>query len=142
MAYEIVDPICSESDLEAMHAAPASPSIRKVTPRLTPAYRAMVEASPLAVIATVGPRGLDVSPRGDGAGFVRVHDDTTLLLRERRGNNRLDTLRNLVRDPRASLLFLVAGISETLRVNGRALLARDRELCESFAVNGAVPLAG
>ncbi|HEV2448088.1 MAG TPA: pyridoxamine 5'-phosphate oxidase family protein, partial [Candidatus Sulfopaludibacter sp.] len=69
MAYEIQDPICSESDLEAMHAAPASLSMRKVTPRLTPAYRAMVEAAPFAVIATVGPRGLDVSPRGDAAGF-------------------------------------------------------------------------
>jgi PPOX class probable FMN-dependent enzyme len=139
MPLEILDPICSEAELDAMHSQPASTSIRKVTRRLTPAYRAMVEASPFVVIATSGPRGLDCSPRGDAPGFVRVHDDSTLLLPERRGNNRLDTIRNLVSDSRASLMFMVPGISEILRVNGHAALSRNRSLCESFAVNGAAP---
>jgi PPOX class probable FMN-dependent enzyme len=139
MPFNIVDPICTESELEAMHAAPASTSIRKVTRRLTPAYRAMVESSPFVVIATIGPRGIDCSPRGDASGFVRVHDESTLLVPERRGNNRIDTLRNIVGDPRASLLFMIPGINELLRVNGHAALSRDRSLCESFTVNGAAP---
>jgi len=139
MPLEILDPVSSAAELDAMYPAPMSTSIRKVTRSLTPAYRAMVEASPFVVIATMGPRGLDCSPRGDAPGFVRVHDDSTLLLPERRGNNRIDTLRNLVADPRASLLFMVPGISEVLRANGRAVLSRNASLCESFAVSGAVP---
>ena len=113
MPLEILDPICSETELDAMHSQQASTSIRKVTRRLTPAYRAMIEASPFVVIATSGPRGLDCSPRGDAPGFVRVHDDSTLLLPERRGNNRLDTIRNLVSDPRASLMFMVPGFPKS-----------------------------
>src|SRR5215831_20056272 len=139
MPLEILDPVSSAAELDAMYPAPMSTSIRKVTRSLTPAYRAMVEASPFVVIATMGPRGLDCSPRGDAPGFVRVHDDSTLLLPERRGNNRLDTLRNLIHDQRASLLFMVPGISEVLRVNGRAIMSRNKDLCESFVVSGAVP---
>lgn len=99
----------------------------------------MIEASPFLVVATIGPHGIDYSPRGDAPGFVRVHDDTTLILPERRGNNRLDTLRNLVRDPRATLMFMVPGISEILRVNGRGRLSRNAGLCQSFEVHGTVP---
>jgi len=139
MPFEILDPVSTESELEQMYVAPQSTSIRKVTPRLTPAYRAIVEASPFFVIATIGPRGIDCSPRGDAPGFVRVHDDSTLLLPERRGNNRIDTLRNIVRDPRASILFLIPGISELLRVNGHAALSRNPALCQSFAVKAAAP---
>ena len=131
--------IQSEAELEQMFARPASASILKVTTRLTDTYRRWIEASPFFTIATCGPEGLDCSPRGDAAGFVRVADESTLLLPERRGNNRLDTLRNVVNDPRVGLLFLVPGITETLRVNGRAVLSKDEGLCGSFAVQGKAP---
>jgi PPOX class probable FMN-dependent enzyme len=91
------------------------------------------------VLATSGPDGLDCSPRGDPAGFVRVADEHTLLLPDRRGNNRLDTLRNIVVDPRVGLLFLVPGVGVTLRVNGTARLRTDQDLRASFAVRGAEP---
>jgi uncharacterized protein len=139
MLAEVPDPISNEADLNALFPAPATTSIRKVTPKLTRSYRRMIEASPFFVIATIGPRGIDCSPRGDVAGFVRIIDDSTLLLPERRGNNRVDTLRNLIGDPRATLLFLIPGIAEVLRVNGRGTLSRNRELCESFTVSGAAP---
>jgi len=137
--FPVPDPIRDLAELDAMFSAPAAPSIRKVTRQLTPSYRRMIEASPFFTIATSGPRGLDCSPRGDAAGFVRIADDSTLLLPERRGNNRIDSLRNLVSDPRAALLFLVPGISEILRINGHAFLSRNRELCDSFLVHGSVP---
>src|SRR5215472_12421431 len=136
---EIKDAITDLADLDRMYPQPAPPSIRKVTQKLTEAYRSMIDASPFVAVATCGVDGLDCSPRGDNAGFVRVADEQTILLPERRGNNRIDTLRNLVADPRVALLFLVPGIQETLRVNGRAVLSRDAELCESFAVNGNAP---
>lgn len=126
-------------ELERLFAAPAAPSVRKVTPRLTAAYRRMIEASPFVAIATCGADGLDCSPRGDTAGFVRVGDDGTLLIPERRGNNRIDTLRNLVADRRIALLFLIPGVAETLRVNGTAEIHTNAELCASFAVNGNAP---
>ncbi|MGC4054515.1 MAG: pyridoxamine 5'-phosphate oxidase family protein [Paludibaculum sp.] len=139
MPFLVPDPIRDLAELDSMYPAPAPPSIRKVTRQLTPAYRAMIEAAPFFAIATSGPRGLDCSPRGDAAGFVRIADDSTLLLPERRGNNRIDTLRNLINDPRAALLFLIPGISEILRINGAATLSRNRELCDSFLVKGSVP---
>src|SRR5215471_4605813 len=139
MPFQILDPICTAAELYDMYPPPPSTSIRKVTRKLTPSYRAMVEASPFLVIATIGPRGIDCSPRGDAPGFVRVHDDSTLLVPERRGNNRIDTLRNIIRDPRASILFLIPGISELLRVNGSAALSRNPALCQSFAVKAAAP---
>jgi PPOX class probable FMN-dependent enzyme len=91
------------------------------------------------MLASVGPEGLDGSPRGDAPGFVRVRDEKTLLVPDRRGNNRIDTLKNIVRDPRVSLLFLIPGIGETLRVNGRAAISADPALCESFTVQGKAP---
>jgi len=136
---EIKDAITDLAELDRMYPQPAAPSIRKVTQRLTEAYRRMIEASPFVAVATCGADGLDCSPRGDIAGFVRTADEQTILLPERRGNNRIDSVRNLVADPRIALLFLVPGIQETLRVNGRATVSRDPGLCDSFAVNGNTP---
>jgi PPOX class probable FMN-dependent enzyme len=106
------------AELEALYGEVGEASRVKETDRLIPEYRAWIEAAPFLVLATSGPEGLDCSPRGDVPGFVRVVDDRTLLIPDRRGNNRIDSLRNIVRDPRVALLFLVPGIGETLRVNG------------------------
>ncbi|PWC77193.1 pyridoxamine 5'-phosphate oxidase family protein [Azospirillum sp. TSH64] len=132
-------PVADLAALEALYGEPAAPSIAKEVPALTPGYRALIEASPFFVLATSGPDGLDASPRGDQPGFVRVADDRTLLIPDRRGNNRIDSLRNILADPRVGLLFLVPGLNETLRVNGRAVIDTDPALCESFAVDGKVP---
>ena len=112
---------------------------RKVTPALTPEQSRYVEESPFVVIATVGPEGVDCSPRGDPAGFVRIVDDTTLMMPDRRGNNRVDTLRNIVRDGRVALLFVVPGIGVTLRVNGTARLLTCPALRESFSIDDKAP---
>jgi PPOX class probable FMN-dependent enzyme len=102
-------------------------------------YRSMIEASPFMVMATSGPDGLDVSPRGDPAGFVVVQDERTLLIPDRRGNNRADSLSNLIADPRIALLFLIPGVGETLRVNGRAEISIDPVLLERFPAQGKLP---
>ena len=125
--------------LEALYGQPAGPSVAKEVDHLTSGYRAFVEASPFFVLATSGPDGLDASPRGDGPGFVRVADERTLLVPDRRGNNRIDSLRNLIVDPRVGLLFLIPGVDETLRVNGRAAITADPDLCAGFAVDGKAP---
>lgn len=114
-------------------------SLRKEVEVVHPLYRAMIEASPFAVLATAGPGGLDASPRGDAPGFVQVQDERTLLLPERRGNNRVDSLRNILHDPRVALLFLIPGVGETLRVNGSASITAAPELLERFAVQGQLP---
>ncbi len=132
-------PITDLAALEALYGQPAAPSLAKEVPRLTTGYRALVEASPFFVLATSGPDGLDASPRGDGPGFIRVADDRTLLIPDRRGNNRIDSLRNILHDPRVALLFLVPGVDETLRVNGRAVIDADPDLCAGFAVDGKAP---
>jgi uncharacterized protein len=126
-------------ELAALYDAPVESSVRKEIDHLTPLHRAYVEASPFVLIATSGPEGMDCSPRGDAAGFVRVADERTLLLPDRRGNNRLDTLRNIVVDPRVGLLFLVPGIGVTLRVNGAARLSTDHELRAGFEMKGTLP---
>ena len=126
-------------ELEALYDVPVPTSITKEIDHLTELHCAYIEASPFVVVATSGPGGLDCSPRGDPPGFVRVRDERTLLMPDRRGNNRLDTLRNLVVDPRIGLLFLVPGIGVTLRVNGTAELSTDLELRESFAIDGKLP---
>ena len=131
--------ITSIEELEAVYGAPSEASIVKEVKRITPQYRAIIQAAPFAALATSGPEGLDCSPRGDKAGFVRVHDEKTLMMPDRRGNNRVDSLRNIVRDPRVALLFLVPGVGSTLRVNGRARLSTDAALLESFAVEGKAP---
>src|ERR1700747_3614889 len=126
-------------DLEAIYASPAEASTVKVSDRVPPLYRRLIEASPFAVLATAGPEGLDCSPRGDLPGFVRIHDEKTLLLPDRRGNNRIDSLRNIIRDPRVALLFLIPGSGSTLRVNGYAHLSQQAELLASFKVDGKAP---
>jgi len=126
-------------ELGALYDAPVPTSITKEIDHLTQLHCAYIEASPFVLVATSGPGGLDCSPRGDPPGFVRLRDERTLLMPDRRGNNRLDTLRNLVVDPRIGLLFLVPGIGVTLRVNGTAELSTDLELRESFAMEGKLP---
>lgn len=126
--------------LEALYQPqPAPASTVKVTDHITPHYAALIEASPFVALATVGPEGLDCSPRGDLPGFVRIADPRTLILPDRRGNNRIDSLRNVVRDPRVALLFLIPGSGTTFRVNGRAVLSVDPDLLDSFAVDGKPP---
>lgn len=133
----IVDSLAA---LEAIYHAPLAPaSTRKVAASITPDYAALIAASPFAVLATSGPEGLDCSPRGDRPGFVRVADSRTLILPDRRGNNRIDSLRNVVRDPRVALLFLIPGSGTTLRVNGRAVISADPALLASFSVDGHAP---
>ena len=127
------------AELEALYGLPNDASTVKVTDRITPHYRAFIEASPFAALATSGPEGLDCSPRGDVPGFVRIHDERTLMMPDRRGNNRTDSLRNIIRDPRCAFLFLVPGSGTTLRVNGRAVVDTDEALCASFAVEEKAP---
>jgi len=125
--------------LEDLYGQPGETSLVKEVPAITPEYRALIEASPFVALATTGTEGLDCSPRGDLAGFVRIHDDHTLIMPDRRGNNRVDSLRNIVRDPRVALLFLIPGSGTTFRVNGRAHLSTDPDLLASFAVAEKAP---
>lgn len=131
--------ITSIEELEAIYGEPLPRSLVKELDRISDDYRAFIEKAPFVTVATCGPEGLDCSPRGDPAGFVRVVDEKTLMLPDRRGNNRIDSMRNLVRDPRISLLFLIPGVNETMRINGRADIVVDPELCESFAMGGKLP---
>lgn len=118
---------------------PSQASVVKELDHLIEPYRRYIEVSPFVALATVGPEGLDCSPRGDSQGFVRVLDERTLAMPDRRGNLRLDSLRNVVRDPRVALLFLVPGSGTTFRVNGRAKITTDDTLCRSFEVDGKAP---
>ena len=131
--------IASVEELEAIYGQPNDASTVKVADRITPEYRKLIEVSPFAALATSGPEGLDCSPRGDAAGFVRIHDEKTLMMPDRRGNNRVDSLRNIVRDPRVALLFLIPGVGSTLRINGRAHVSVDAALCDSFLTEGKAP---
>jgi PPOX class probable FMN-dependent enzyme len=129
----------SVEQLEAIYGHPNEASTVKVADRVTPPYRVLIENSPFAALATSGPEGLDCSPRGDLPGFVRIHNDKTLLMPDRRGNNRIDSLRNIVRDPRMALLFLIPGAGTTLRINGTANVSTDGDLLSLFEVDGKVP---
>ena len=135
---EIVSDIAA---LEGIYGVPAAASIKKEVSYIHPHYRKFIEAAPFALLATSGSDGLDVSPRGDPAGFVRVHDEFTLLLPDRRGNNRIDSLRNILHDSRVSLIFLIPGIGETLRVNGAASIQVDPGLLSTFSIDGKLPLS-
>jgi PPOX class probable FMN-dependent enzyme len=141
MSANFPDPhaITTLEALLALYAEPREASIRKEVDRVTPHYAAMIAASPFFVLATSGPEGLDASPRGDRPGFVVVEDERTLLVPDRPGNNRIDSLRNLVADPRVALLFLIPGVGETLRVNGRATISTDPALIDRFLVDGRPP---
>jgi PPOX class probable FMN-dependent enzyme len=132
--------ITDVADLRAIYPdAPTLAATVKVAHRLTPAYRAWIEAAPFCALATAGPEGLDCSPRGDDGPVVRVIDDTMLALPDRRGNNRIDSLLNILRDPRVALMFLIPGSGTVIRVNGRAAITADDALCRSFAREGAAP---
>ncbi len=131
--------VATIEQLEAIYGETNESSTAKVADHVTSQYRILIEKSPFAALATSGPEGLDCSPRGDGAGFVRIHDERTLMMPDRRGNNRVDSLRNIVRDPRTALLFLIPGAGTTLRVNGRAHLSVDPDLLASFRMEGKAP---
>jgi PPOX class probable FMN-dependent enzyme len=131
--------VTTMDQLMALYEAPSDVSVAKEIDHISDHYRAFIEAAPFFALATGGPDGLDCSPRGDAPGFVRVADRKTLMVPDRRGNNRIDSLRNIMRDPRVALLFLIPGIGETIRVVGRAALSIDPDLMASFAVNGKAP---
>ncbi|HBA41587.1 MAG TPA: flavin-nucleotide-binding protein [Alphaproteobacteria bacterium] len=131
--------IQSIEQLEALYGTPRETATIKEVASITPHYRQLIEASPFVALATSGPEGLDCSPRGDAAGFVHIKDEKTLMMPDRRGNNRVDSLRNIVRDPRVALLFLIPGSGTTLRVNGRAHLSTDADLSALFTTDGQPP---
>ena len=131
--------VTSIEQLEALYVEPYGPAKAKEIDYIHPHYRSMIAASPFLVLCTSGPGGLDSSPRGDPAGFVQVLDDKTLLIPDRRGNNRADSLRNIIGDPRVALLFLIPGVGITLRVNGTAVISVDPALRDRFPVRGTLP---
>ncbi|HQY42701.1 MAG TPA: pyridoxamine 5'-phosphate oxidase family protein [Paracoccaceae bacterium] len=130
------------SDLETLHGhygTPKAPALRKVSTRLVPAYRDWIAQSRFCILSTVGPEGTDGSPRGDRGPVVTIADDETLLLPDWTGNQRLDSLRNIIRDDRVSLIFLVSGSTSCVRVNGTARLTADPGLCARFEREGQHP---
>ena len=131
--------VTSVEQLEAIYGQPSGAAVLKEIDHVNAEYRAFIEAAPFFALSTNGPEGVDCSPRGDEPGFVRVADERTLMIPDRRGNNRVDSLRNIVRDPRVSLLFLIPGIGETIRVIGRASISTDPALLESFVFAGKTP---
>jgi len=131
--------ITTLEQLDALYGEPVPAAITKEIDYISDHYKAFIDKAPFVVVATVGPEGLDCSPRGDPAGFARVRDSKTVLLPDRRGNNRVDALRNLVRDPRISLLFMIPGIGNTMRINGRAEISTEPELLAGFAMQGKLP---
>ena len=131
--------ITTIEQLESLYGPKNPASVVKEIDRLNPSYRKLIEAAPFVAIATGAPDGLDCSPKGDAPGFVRILDDKTLAIPDRPGNNRIDGFRNILQDPRIALLFLIPGVGETFRINGRAAISIDPELMQSFAVNGKLP---
>ncbi|MCC3303981.1 pyridoxamine 5'-phosphate oxidase family protein [Sneathiella sp. HT1-7] len=132
--------ITSIEALEALYDAVNPISLAKETPSLTPEYRQWIEKSPFFALASCGPDGLDCSPRGDAVGqLFHVLDDRHIAIPDRRGNHRIDTLRNIVHDPRIALLFLIPGIEECLRINGHAVITTEPQLIQSFKVGATTP---
>jgi uncharacterized protein len=136
MTEALMGEITTIAELEALYAPVNPTAVLKEIDHVNAHYARYIAASPIVILATSGPDGLDCSPRGDPPGFVRLQDPKTLLIPDRKGNNRVDSLRNIVRDPRIALLFLIPGIGNTMRVNGRATISTDQELCGSFAMRG------
>lgn len=124
--------ITSLEELEAIYGVPKPPSLVKVADRVTDEYRAYIEASPFVALATVGPEGLDCSPRGDEKQVVFIENERTLALPDRRGNDRIDSLKNIVRDPRVALMFMIPGHNNIIRVNGSASIHANPEILEKF----------
>lgn len=131
--------IQSPEELKALYGDVSEASVAKVVSRLTDAYRQMIDSSPFVALATVGPEGLDCSPRGDAEAVVRIEDERTLTLPDWRGNNRIDSLLNIVRDPRVALMFLIPGSNTVMRVNGHAVVSVEPDLLESFTMDGKHP---
>lgn len=131
--------ITSVEELQALYGTPSVPATAKVTQRLTPAYAAWIARSRFCILTTVGPEGTDGSPRGDDGPVVRILDDRTLALPDWKGNDRVDSLRNILRDGRASLMFLIPGSNNAMRVNGTATLTADEPLRASFAHQDRMP---
>lgn len=131
--------VTTMEQLDALYGEPKPAAIVKEIDHINANYRKLIEAAPFVAVATGGPEGLDCSPKGDAPGFVHVLDDKTLAIPDRPGNNRLDGFSNILRDPRIALLFLIPGVGETLRVNGRASISIDPALMQSFVVNGKLP---
>jgi uncharacterized protein len=131
--------ITTAEQLDAIYGAAMPAAIVKEIDHINAEYATFIEKSPFVIVATAGPEGLDCSPRGDPPGFVRIENERSVLIPDRRGNNRIDALRNIVRDPRVSLLFLIPGIGNTLRINGRAEIVDDPELLQSFVMAGKLP---
>lgn len=131
--------VTSIAQLESLYGPKNPNSVIKEIDHINDSYRKLIEAAPFVALATGGPEGLDCSPKGDAPGFVRVLDNKTLAIPDRPGNNRIDGFRNIVCDPRIGMLFLIPGVGETLRVNGRASISIDPDLMQSFAVNGKLP---
>lgn len=131
--------VSTTEQLSSLYGDAGEASIKKEVSYLHPHYQAIIKASPFAVLATSGEDGLDASPRGDSSGFIEILDEHTLLLPDRRGNNRIDSLRNIIHNPQVALLFLVPGLGETLRVNGTAVISIDPELLKRFIVSGKPP---
>jgi PPOX class probable FMN-dependent enzyme len=128
-----------EAELAALYGPALERSVRKQIDHLDGYCRDFIAASPMVIVGTQAGGTADNSPRGDVPGFVKVADDYTLLIPDRRGNNRLDTLRNIVRNPAIGLLFLIPGVNETFRVNGEAVLSRDPALTGQFSMQGKLP---
>ena len=134
-----MDWITSLDDLHARYGTPKSPAILKVTPHLTPSYRSFIDRSRFCVLTTIGPEGTDGSPRGDAGPVVTVLDPQTLAMPDWQGNDRIDSLRNIIRDGRVSVIFLIAGSTTALRINGTARLTADPDLCAQFDRDGQHP---
>src|SRR4249919_2969396 len=131
--------ITTMEQLQALYGEKNPNSVIKEIDHINGSYRKLIEAAPFVAVATSGPEGLDCSPKGDARGFVRILDNKTLAIPDRPGNNRIDGFRNIVRDPRIALLFLIPGIGETLRVNGRASITTDPKLLGRFTMDGKLP---
>ena len=131
--------ITNLADLEALYGTPGEASLVKETDRIVPAYKAMIDASPFVALATNGPDGLDCTPRGDAGSVVRVTDPKTVMMPDRRGNNRIDSLRNIIHGPHVALLFLIPGSGNTMRIQGRAEISIDPDLLTTFAIDGKAP---
>ncbi|PHM26151.1 pyridoxamine 5'-phosphate oxidase [Xenorhabdus budapestensis] len=125
--------------LEQIYGKPTALSVIKETDHIHPIYRPFIESAPFAALATTGKEGMDVSPRGDQPGFIHIEDEKTLILPDRKGNNRIDSLRNILHDNRIALLLLIPGIGETLRINGRAEILITPEILERFAYRNVLP---
>lgn len=133
--------VTSVEQLDAIYGTALDAAVRKVTDYVTPPGRAFIAASPFLIMATANGDGIDCSPKGDAAGFVQLLDDHTLLIPDRKGNNRVDGMKNIIANPRVGMIFMVPGANETYRINGTAKISVDPALLDRFLVQGKRPSA-